>query len=96
MQSEDAVDEAGSPVRAEAALRRSPLPSLRGRLTLRCRQPAAMPGDVTYFWRHGTMRTWTAHPSIRCQQDQTHRKTLRTYGIYKEREHGTSDSSSES
>jgi hypothetical protein len=48
-----AVDEAGSPVRAEAgAPVQARCPHCGGRLTLRHRQRSSRPGDATYFWRH--------------------------------------------
>ena len=48
-----AVDEAGSPVRAEAgAPAQARCPHCRGWLNLRRRQRSNLPGDVTYFWRH--------------------------------------------
>jgi hypothetical protein len=48
-----AVDETGSPVRAEAGAPKSALcPKCGGPMILRRRRRSSRPGDVTYFWRH--------------------------------------------
>jgi hypothetical protein len=50
---ERAIDETGSPVRAEAGAPGQALcPHCGGRMILRCRRRSSRPGDVTYFWRH--------------------------------------------
>jgi hypothetical protein len=50
---EVAVDENGSPVRAEAgASGQVVCPLCGGPMVLRRRKRSSRPGDVTYFWRH--------------------------------------------
>jgi hypothetical protein len=48
-----AVDDTGSPVRAEAGAPKQALcPQCGGPMILRRRRGGARPGDLTYFWRH--------------------------------------------